>query len=48
MKPSPVPRLSEEASIRFVEEDRRPLGDREKQYLRECLELYRKNPAKEE
>jgi hypothetical protein len=48
MRPRPIPRLSQEASRRFVEEDRRPLGDREKEYLRECLELYRKNPVRTE
>ena len=47
MNPRPVPRLSKEASILFVEEDRRPLSEREKKYLRECLELYRKKPARD-
>ena len=37
----PVPALSEEEWKRFVEQDKTPLTDDEKQFLRECLELFR-------
>ena len=48
MRPRHIPQLSVEASRRLVEEDKRPLGDSEKEYLKKCLKIYMKNPIKEE
>ena len=47
MLPKPIPMLTEEAAIRFEEQDKIPLTEEEKQFLRECYELYLKNPIKD-
>lgn len=47
MLPKPVPKLTGEAAERFEKEDKKPLSSEEKAFLRECLEVYKRNPIKE-
>jgi len=46
MKPKTLPPLSKEAFDRFEMQDKEDLTLDEKNFLKECLEIYRKNPIK--
>ena len=45
--PKPVPPLTGEAARKFEEQDERPMSSDEKAFLKECLEIYKRNPIKE-
>jgi len=47
MLPKPAPPLTGEAAEKFEAEDEKPLSRDEKAFLRECHEIYKRNPIKE-
>jgi hypothetical protein len=46
MLPKPMPILEGEDAEKFFEQDKEPLSRRQKEHLKQCLELYKKNPIK--
>ncbi|MCJ7559597.1 hypothetical protein MUO79_03130 [Candidatus Bathyarchaeota archaeon] len=46
MLPKHMPTLEGEEAEKFVRQDRKPLSRRQKEHLKQCLELYKKNPIK--
>jgi hypothetical protein len=46
MLPKHLPALEGEEAEKFVKQDKRPLSRRQKEHLKRCLELYKKNPIK--
>jgi len=47
MLPKPVPVLTDEAAARFEELDEAPLTLQEKEFLKECFEVFKRHPIKE-
>jgi len=41
-----MPTISLEAFTEFVRQDQEPLSEDQKLFLKECYEIYRKNPMK--
>lgn len=46
MLPNPPPILTGKDAKRFIEQDKKPLTQKQKDHIKECLELYLKKPIK--
>ncbi|KKL85942.1 hypothetical protein LCGC14_1949670 [marine sediment metagenome] len=46
MLPEHMPVLEGKDAKRFIEQDKKPLSSKQKEYLKNCLEIYEKNPIK--
>jgi hypothetical protein len=46
MLPKHMPTLEGKEAERFIKQDKKPLSRRQKAHLKQCLELYKKNPIK--
>jgi hypothetical protein len=38
--------LTGKAAKRFIEQDKKPLTEKQKDYLKECIKIYEDNPVK--
>ena len=46
MLPEHMPVLEGKDAKRFIKQDNKPLISKQKEYLKNCLEIYNKNPIK--
>lgn len=46
MLPKHVPTLEGKEAEEFIKQDKNPLDKKQKEHLKKCLEVYKKNPIK--
>lgn len=46
MIPEPIPVLKGKAAKEFISQDKKPLTEKQRKFLAEAVELYRKHPVK--
>jgi len=46
MKPQHMPILEGKEAKKFIEQDKKPLSEKDKKHLEKCLEIYKNNPIK--
>jgi len=46
MLPRHIPTLEKENAKKFIRQDKKPLSREQTEHLKQCLEIYKKNPIK--